>query len=176
MTTAQAKRLYFPAWRTAFQHCWQADRGQLVARPGRTESLRLSVVEVFAKRRAGARAAIVGPDDLRHACHLAALGRDKSSKDMTNQDIDQVLAFFRLLVDPDDLSAQVALDNPDQEARRRLEWSVTHTGLPEAYVLKVCSQKFGTREWKTLDDEQLRQLVITLKARARARQPVPQAA
>ena len=169
MTTNQQRRLYFPAWNACLAACWVKDRGQLLPRPGRQESENLTAVEIFAKRVAKARSGTVSADDLRHASHLVALGKTVSSSDLTNIELDRVLVLWRLLVDPDDLSAVVAWDHPEQQARTRLEWSVRHCGLPEAYVLHVCSSKFGTREWQNLDDQKLRQLVITLKSRATAK-------
>lgn len=169
MTEAQAKRLYFPAWSRAFTANWFHDRGTAIRREGRF-CQELDRVEAVAAERARQRSCRVSANELRHACHLVAMGHDKSSLDLSNRELDQVLALFRVLADPDDLSARIALDHPEQDARRRLEWAVRNCGLPEAYVRAVCSSKFGTNDWCGLDDVPLRQLMITLKSRAKVRQ------
>lgn len=168
MNEAQAKRLYFPAWNRAFAANWYHDRGTAVRRQGRF-CQELDQVEAVAAERARQRSCRVTANELRHACHLVALGLDKSSLDLSNRELDQVLALFRVLADPDDLSARIALDHPEKDARRRLEWAVRNCGLPEAYVRTVCSSKFGTHNWRGLDDLPLRQLMVTLKCRAKAR-------
>jgi hypothetical protein len=53
-------------------------------------------------------------DNKRHELHKRALGRDKSSKDFTNADLDKVLAVFRAVHDGGNLEAQLAaLDQPE---------------------------------------------------------------
>ncbi len=53
-------------------------------------------------------------DAKRHACHAKALGRDKSSKDFTNAELDKVIAAFRAVSDGGNLNAQLQqLDQPD---------------------------------------------------------------
>lgn len=168
MTERQHKFFYLRAWNRAFAASWFHDRGTAVRRPGRI-CQELDQVEAVAAERARLRSCRVSANELRHACHLVALGRDKSSLDLTNRELDQVVALFDLLADPDNLRARIALDHPEQEARRRLEWSVEHCGLPEAYVLTVCASKFGTHAWRNLEDVQLRQLIVTLKSRAKSR-------
>lgn len=57
-------------------------------------------------------------DAKRHELHKRALGRDKSSKDFTNAELDRVIAVFRAVYDGGNLEAQLAqLDQP--ESRRR---------------------------------------------------------
>jgi hypothetical protein len=46
-------------------------------------------------------------DAKRHALHRQALGRDKSSKDFNNGDLDAVLAAFRAVYDGGNLDAQL---------------------------------------------------------------------
>jgi hypothetical protein len=53
-------------------------------------------------------------DSKRHMLHRKALGRDKSSKDFTNGDLDAVLATFKGVYDGANLDAQIAqLDQPE---------------------------------------------------------------
>lgn len=53
-------------------------------------------------------------DNKRHELHRRALGRDKSSKDFTNAELDKVIAVFRAVSDGGNLDAQLAaLDQPE---------------------------------------------------------------
>src|SRR5690242_20411596 len=53
-------------------------------------------------------------DSKRHELHKRALGRDKSSKDFTNAELDKVIAAFRTVSDGGNLDAQLAqLDQPE---------------------------------------------------------------
>lgn len=169
MTQAQSTRFYFPAWNRAFTARWRRDRGTILPREGAPVNELAEQVETMARARAARRSAPCSADDLRHACHVGAFGRDISSKDLTNAQVDRVVALFELLADPDNLSAQMRWAAPDRDARRRLEWSVQHSGFPEAYVLHICSSKFSSRNWRALTDTQLRQLIVTLKSRAKTR-------
>lgn len=59
----------------------------------------------------------------RHKLHLKALGERRSSKDFTNADLDKVLAAFRAITEPGNLTPQMrALEQPQYrnvEARAR---------------------------------------------------------
>jgi hypothetical protein len=53
-------------------------------------------------------------DVKRHELHKRALGRDKSSKDFTNADLDKVIGAFRAVYDGGNLDAQLQqIDQPD---------------------------------------------------------------
>jgi hypothetical protein len=166
MTELQRRRFYFPAWAAAFAATWEVDRGTVVRRVGRSGALLAQIEELALGL---ARPGRVAADHLRHACHVAALGRDKSANDLTNAELDRVRALFGQLADPDDLTAVIAWEHPEQDARRRLEWAVAHSGFPEAYVRHVAGAKFGSAEWRSLPDGSLRQVLMTLKGRAQAR-------
>jgi len=61
-------------------------------------------------------------DAKRHVLHAKALGRDKSSKDFTNADLDRVIAAFRAVTDGGDLNAQLAqLDQPENRRQRMID-------------------------------------------------------
>lgn len=169
MTEAQARRFYFPAWNRAFAARWVRDRGTVLPRPEAPANALGDQVQAAADARAGRYRRNATADDLRHACHVIALGRDLSSHDLTNAQVDRVVALFDLLADPDNLAARMRWDSPAEDARRRMEWSVRHSGFPEAYIRHVSRGKFSTGDWESLADWQLRQLVMTLKNRARTR-------
>ena len=102
----------------------------------------------------------------RHGIHVKALGVDKSHLDFTNENLDQVLAEFRAISQPDNLAAQL---RQQDQPRRRLLYSIWRLA-PEPYWRSIAQDKFGTADETRLDLVQLRQLLITLAARARSRQ------
>jgi len=100
----------------------------------------------------------------RHDLHVRALGSDKSSKELTNADLDQVLAEFLALSRPDDLASQLLQkDMP----RRRLLYGITHHA-PDPYWRSIARDKFGTDDLAVLDLVQLQQLKVTLSSRSRS--------
>jgi hypothetical protein len=50
--------------------------------------------------------------ELRHTQHIAALGSDKSMKDLSNHQFDLIKAHFQLLANDTHLAAAVALTDP----------------------------------------------------------------
>lgn len=137
-------RTYQAIWSMASGLAWQEGRGSLTA------------------------------DDLRHACAAIALGRVASSKGFTNQDLDRVLALFRLLAEPEKLAHLKAWDNRDAGERRRHVHVITQA--PAAYWQRIAADKFGHADLDRLPLEQLRQLSLTLRRRVAARpQPVAHA-
>ena len=101
----------------------------------------------------------------RHDLHIKAIGFDKSHKAFSNEDLDQVLAEFRAISRPDDLVGQL---RQQDQPRVRLLYTIRRLA-PEPYRQAICRGKFGTTDETTLDLVQLRQLRITLAARAAAR-------
>lgn len=64
----------------------------------------------------------------RHALHVKALGRDKSSKAFTNGELDAVMAAFRAVHDGGNLDAQLAaLDAPEERREAILNHCHDHT-------------------------------------------------
>jgi len=102
----------------------------------------------------------------RHDLHVKALGLDRSHLDFTNEDLDQVLAEFRAISQPDNLAAQL---RQQDQPRRRLLYSIMHLA-DEPYWRAIARDKFGTPDETRLDLVQLTQLRNTLTARARSRQ------
>lgn len=174
MTKLQAYRLYFPAWNAVVRrHDWRMADCRLVGkraeRFGGPEADRIyqrawQHAEAVAQRECRA----VLPDDLRHGIHVAALGRDKSSKVLTNAELDRVLAAMRVLAMPDDVDAMVKWEHPEAEERRRRVWWITHRCKPE-YVSAVCRDMYGHGEVAELDDHQVGGLYATLRHRAGAK-------
>lgn len=169
MTSRQSSGLYFPAWTAALKANWTVDRGTAVLTNNPPGGDRARQVDAIATERATKLARSVKADDLRHACHMVALGRDKSSKEMTNADLDKVLNLFRVLQDEYNLAASAGISHPDQDVRRRLEWAVNNCGLPTAYIAAIARATQGSSDWKSFDNRALGLLVATLRSRARAR-------
>ncbi|ODU25014.1 MAG: hypothetical protein ABS95_01155 [Verrucomicrobia bacterium SCN 57-15] len=171
MTPRQQKALYFPAWRiAAANHGWTSSRPVRVPRVavfgGPEVNDLYQRIWTIAQEKAGPLTA-PNADHFRRACHVIAIGQDKSSCDLTNAELDRVLALFKLLADPDDLAALMSWNNPDEERRKRILWWLKKECV-ESYVVEVCRQKFQTANWEALSFKQLQQLHMTLKNRENA--------
>lgn len=167
---------YMKEWSRAYRTHWAGVKGgEVLARPGRPDSpLREQILDIA--RRDAAADPVDGrltPDRLRHACHVKALGRNISSWDLTNRQWDKVVAVFRLLNDPANIGADIAVSadqaNPSRPDRKRVAFSLQKLDLPDAYIGEISRDKFGTANWRQLTEAQLLQLLMTCKARAVAR-------
>lgn len=88
------------------------------------------------------------PDADRHAIHEHALGRDVSSKSLTNHQFDHVLAAFRAISRPAALAPQVrALRQPRTRLAHRIqelqEALAVYVDDVHAYVASIIKDKFG---------------------------------
>ena len=171
MTPAQRTRFYFPAWHRAMRANWRTEKGRLIELDDAPVSeLKQSVCDCAVTLALQQHRAPVA-DDLRHACHVVAIGRAKSSSDLANAEVERVVLLFRLLADPDDLDARINYDRPACAQRRRMEWALAHRYIP-GYVTSISRELFGTSNWHTLKDDALHQLVMTLQNRPNAARPV----
>lgn len=116
--------------------------------------------EWSAAKKAGA---LADPD--RYELHEEALGEHKSSKDFTNDDLDKVLAAFRAISKPTDLNAQI---HAQQQPRERLLYGIS-AAAPLAYIERVMEDRFAHTDLDRLSLDELKQLLMTLKSRARTR-------
>jgi hypothetical protein len=152
-------RFYLPAWSQA----WKRIRALGDALPegvsGADQLLR-QVLDVADKLGLSRR-----DEAVRHACHVVALGRDRSSKCLTAAEADRVVCLFRLLADPLDLGAMVEWEKPRRLDRTRLLWRVNYGRHKMPYVWAVARDKFGEPNPERLSDEQLHDLVRTLANR-----------
>jgi hypothetical protein len=121
---------------------------------------------VLAMERAGQEP--LRPDHVRHAIHQIVLGRDCSSRDLQNRELDLVLAAFRLLANPTDLGAIMTLghDAANHTTRRR-RWWLTHCVRP-AYLRRVMADFFGHTDLDRLDDGDIATLHAIIKRRVAA--------
>jgi hypothetical protein len=175
MTAAQ-KALYFRGWAAvALVHGWRSSGEALLA--SRLEAwcspdLDKVYQAVWITALANADARGVTADTMRRSCHLVA-GAPQSSKDFTHADLDRVLNLFALLARP---GLDTVLRYEDREAgERRRHVHVIRQAAP-AYWQKICRDRFGHCDLDRLTLEQLRQLSLTLRSRARARAQRPETA
>lgn len=169
MTRLQQTRFYFPRWHRAFAANWQRIDGIIAQKSEHPVSKYFEAVSTIANRMAVLDHRAVTDGDLRHACHIVALGKDTSSHTLTNQQVDRVVCLFDLLANPDDLAATMKWDGKDSHDRRRLEFAIRNCGMDDAYIRQICRAKFGTNRMEGLNELQLKQLLITLKSRAKSR-------
>lgn len=176
MTSAQRARFYFPAWNRALHANWRVAKGRVTPVPHRDEAPNdglptPTAVDGIAAARAARDGRAVTPDDLRHAVHVIALGQDISTDVMDNRQTDRAVLAFRILAKPDDLDAVMEYLYPANAERKRLLYSIEHSGLSMEYRMAVCRDRHGTPEWHSLDLPTLRQFAMTCRARARRGEP-----
>lgn len=167
---------YMKEWSRAYRTHWAGVRnGEVLSRPGRPDSALREEILAIARREAAADPVDgrLTPDRLRHACHIHALGRNISSWDLTNRQWDKVVAVFRLLNDPANIGADIAVSDhqahPMRPDRKRVAFALQKLDLPDAYIGEISRDKFGSSNWRQLTEVQLQQLLITCKARALSR-------
>jgi hypothetical protein len=175
MTDRQRIRFYFPAWNKAWKMNWTTSKGRVNPAPGRVPCLIVEIqgeapvdylarIEELAARRSLKKGKPPGAEDYRHACHLFALGKDKSSEHLTNSEVERCVYLFRLLADPDDLDAILGWLHPENDTRKRLLWFLEHRcQLP--FVQRVCHDKFATYDFHSLNLDSIQDLVRTMKNR-----------
>lgn len=167
MTDAQKFRFYLPPWRDCVKaNRWHMEKGRLCGAGLEAPAALTELAQVVTFARQLAATAHRGPlvNDLRHGCHIVALGRDKSSKEFTNAELDRVESLFRLLTDPDDINARLDWEDPTRAAKRRQLWFIRNAA-PAAYVRAIARDKFGTADWENLTVAQLKFLAMTLANR-----------
>jgi hypothetical protein len=170
--TPRQTSAYWRAWgRVVRANRWSMLQGVLHPQATLATSDIHALVWQAAEARAAAKTAPVTADDLRHGCHIAALGRDKSSKDLgTGRDITRLFALFRLLQNPDDIAARIEWGDTAgaADSRRRMIHRI-RTAAPQAYTLQICRDRFASvlreSDWESLPLPALRQLVMILAQR-----------
>ena len=113
-------------------------------------------------------------EDLRHACHVHALGQDMSHTGFNNDQFNRLLLLWGderkirgLLVYPDDIRAQTFWDNPDMQKKEGLIRSIL-AAASDDYVSKISADIWGTIYWQDLDSAALLGLLRKVKANAPA--------
>src|ERR1700749_1577634 len=110
MNQAQNSK-YIRCWiRCVLANHWVMRKGRLADNAVREDASAFhGAVWRAAENLAAAQVRAVTADDLRHGCHVAALGHDKSSKEFTSGEFDRLLLLWGneremkgLLIYPDD--------------------------------------------------------------------------
>ena len=119
-------------------------------------------------------------EEARHDLHRKALGRDKSSKEFSNADLDKVIAAFRAVWDDANLDAQLRqLDQPEHRlgaARKRIAVLASNCGIKhgEAGLEAYFANWFRGRRYTALSERELLQLAGILQRRLdQIRPPTP---
>lgn len=169
MTKSQTQ-LYWRSWALVVAaHDWRMEAGRLVGQrqeiwQGCDLNALYQDVWECAEHLASHGQRSVAADDLRHACTVIATGHQVSSRHMTNEQFDRVLALFRLLADPNNLNHMLAWENAEAGERRRQLHVITRNA-PAAYVRAIARDKFGTSVLEDLNLKQLRELALTIRMR-----------
>jgi hypothetical protein len=193
MTDAQRKRLYFPAWQRAFAAGWRLEKGVIRPQPDAPETPPRQHTWAIGVRLARAALRRITPDDLRHAANALALQRAREYRaglpegtgplDLRPEavghaaldalSLDLVLCWCHRLRDETALDALIDWQHPENLERARMEKNLELHAVP-GYVAHLCSAKFGTSDFYSLDWSTFRELYITLKNRPAAwRRPRP---
>jgi hypothetical protein len=111
----------------------------------------------------------------RHRLHIEALGADKSSKALTNAQLDAILAIFRAYSRPGDLHEQLRIiDQPGQRLqahRHRALELVAALGIEEAgriAYLDTMARRLCGRAWQAVHETDAAKICGVLAARAKA--------
>lgn len=163
MTITQRIKFYLPAWKRALDANWRKGPGGIEIIPGLgpnewRDKVAGAAAQVAAKENRPPTA-----EDLRHAGVYVATGK-WSSRSLANRDTNKLVALCKLLENPEDLSALVLFQNPQNSDRAALIARIEK--VPAAYVAHICRSKFKREHWRTLNDAQLRLMSITLNHRS----------
>lgn len=185
LTPAQTS-LHWKRW-AAVVHAndWRMDRGRLHpgARHTRDATLFHKLVWREAEREALQQHGAVTADHLRHGSYAVATTNVpawprsvlpvRSLADLGNRTFSRVLVLWALLVDEDDLDAQIKWDHPDISERESLIKAISRRA-PDATLRAISARAFDTRAWEMLEDVgQLRWLLRTVcEKQARHRRPL----
>ena len=172
MNNSQDKK-YWRRW--AFvcrQNNWRWIKGRLVDNAVKDAGFHHTAVWRLAESLADQACRAVEADDLRHACHIHAFGRDVSHSQFNNEQFDRLLLLWGnernvrgLLVYADDLRAQTFWDNPDMQKKDGLVRSILACA-PDEYVAKISADIWGTIYWQDLDVTALVGLLRKVKSNA----------
>lgn len=164
LSTAQIN-LYGRRWGdVCHSNDWRMQRGRLVPEARLKDSAWHTQVAQLARQHAQQNSRAINIEDLRRAMVHMITGKFCSSKDMTNAQFDRWLTLAKLLIDPTDLDAVMAWDDPKLAELDTLKWVIAHK-WPDDYVRSIAGDIYGTRLWEDLELDQLRRLSRLLRAR-----------
>jgi hypothetical protein len=169
--TQNQEKLYWRLWgRVCHANDWRWVKGRILQTAERKLSEHHAAVWKCAEALARANQRGVTADDLRHGCHMYAIGRDRPHLELKPAvECSRVFTLFKLLIEPEDLDAVMDWQNPERDERRRLVVGIQRMA-PFAYIDAICRDKFRNYTspfFEDLDLDQLRHLRVTLASRAR---------
>ena len=167
---------YWRRWAFVTRHNnWRWIKGRLVAEAVRDAGQHHQAVWRLAESLADQNCRAVVADDLRHGCHIHAMGRDVSSKAFTNDQFSRLLLLWGdereipgLLIDPEHIATLIAWDNPSIARKNSLIRSIKEAA-DESYIRAICVDRWHTIFWENLDCDALLELLRRIKGRAPAR-------
>jgi hypothetical protein len=181
MTPSQKFNFFMPAWNAAVKaNGWHTRGGAAAGYEGRVTCDEMGKVITFARQMWLARGwrsedgsrMVEGPTlrDLRHACTVVCLGRDKDTDKLNNKEQDHIVALFKLLANPLSIAARTTFDayqrgeNPGGKVRQNY---FIKSRAPEAVVRHLTMDLTGgrTRDPESLTDEEKHNLARLLAQR-----------
>jgi hypothetical protein len=170
MINAGQNSKYWRRWtRVCAANRWRWSKGRLANDAVKDAGLHHVAVWNFAGALADQNCRAVVADDLRHACHVHALGRDVSHTDFTNDQFSRVLLLLGdekklpgLLIVPDHVRSQMFWDNPEMQKKESLIFSIK-AAANDAYIQRITADVWGTIYWEDLDVKALLGLLRKLK-------------
>jgi len=172
--------MYFPTWRRCFTLAWQVlPSGKIMPAPDAAESDARDLVEAHARTFAEREARGVTETDLRHAATALAIQRARShragrvqalpataeaasSRHLDSLGLDLFRALCALIENPlwlgtDEAPGLIWWESPALAERHR-QLVVLDTRSAPGYAAGLCANIYGTRDYHTLDGEQLGRL------------------
>ena len=173
MSPGQKFKYFMPAWnRCCKLNGWHTrDKAAVVDTAALTAEGRQ--MWALARQRALSREDSAGRptlDDMRHACYIVAIKKDKETDALTNDEQDRIVALFNLLADPLDLEAMQIWtayqrgENPGNKKRRK--WFMK-SRAPEGVLRHITQDLTGgqTKDFESLDDQKEAELCRLLAQR-----------
>jgi hypothetical protein len=182
MSPEQARHFYFPQWNACAVACGWNTQAAIMATVGRdsvepTNEVRsvappfaeelIARVETCARQLAISEHRHLTPNDFRHGCTIVALGKNKSSKDFTNDEVTRVVDLFRVLAQPLSIKAIQHWQDPLLSKKENLIIQAKKKAQPE-YIAAITADKFHTRVLEDLSIAQLQKLCFTLNERQKS--------
>ena len=177
MNDSQDKK-YWRRWSAVVRaNQWRWLDGRLVDAARGDVSEDHAAVWRIARELAGAAHRAPIANDLRHACHIHAVGRDISHLKMTDPQFDRLLILWGderdllgLLVEPDDLNSVMAWIDP-KEYQRKCTVKYIRQLAPEAVIISIAARAGYGDNWESLTRDQLLALGRIIRDRNNPHRP-----
>lgn len=179
MNAAQNTK-YWRRWNVVCKHNnWRWLKGRIMDNAVKAAGQHHQAVWTMAEQLANRACRAPIADDLRHACHVVAVGRDVSHADFTNPQFSRLLILWGderdlegLLINPEHLASIMAWDNPDRARKDSLIRSIAEAASEE-YIRSITADVWGTHNWHDLEAPALLGLLRKIKGNAPAKSGDP---